>query len=1421
MSDFTPIVGIGASAGGLEALTEFVQAIPNDSGAIYVVVQHLAPDQPSLMDRLLGAHAPIPVTRVEDREIAAPDHIYIIPPGQFLEIEDGRFRLVAYDRERGVRTPIDRFFSSLAEAAGRAAFAVVLSGTGSDGTMGVRAVKSHGGVAMVQESRSARFPGMPESAAATGLVDFVLPADQLPGRIFDIVRHRRKLEDEVGQDSLLVEIEARLPEFLERLEADGAAFSGYKPGTLVRRVARRMTLRRQSTLDGYLATLDAEGEERRCLTQDFLIGVTEFFRDPAAFETLRRRALEPLLDRDRTSLRIWVPGCSTGEEANSIAILLAELMEARGDPRDWKIFGTDIDVDALRQAREGAYPEASLTSLRDDRRSRYFVREDADWRVSTALRERCVFAPHNLLQDPPFSRLDLISCRNVMIYLTADSQEALLQRFHYALNASGFLFLGPSETLGRSDRHFQTVDRSARLFRRDDAASAGFSAVAGPRPRASDLQAVGGQRTPSGETARARTDDIEAASEQAYLRLRAAPFATVDRRNEVRYVSEAMTAFVKPSSGATGTGLDAYLTPELRLPAHSAIAECRETGEPADIRDVVATIDGKHRLFDLSATPLPQAADLILLALTEVRTRDAAELEDAAPRADDARRDQELILTRKRLAALQRDFETVEQELRSANEELLSMNEELQSTNEELETSREELQSINEELETINAELTENNRQLVRANSDLKNLLESTRIATLIIDEVDCVRLFTPAVTRLFGVQDRDIGRPITDLASKVEYPELREDAMEVRRTLNPRDREVRIPDTDETFHATVRPYRTLDNRLDGVVITFVDVTNRKRNQSQLAENARVLAERYAELETLYHTAPIGLCLQDRELRYLRINETLAAINGVPAADHIGRPQMEIVPATSDEITGIQRRVFETGEPALGLEITTETPAAPGHPREFVVDYYPVRNGEEIFAIGACVREVTDKRALEREVAESEARLRRIFDDAPVCIAMHDGPEHHYTYSNPMYDRAVGGRALIGKPLREAMPDLDGWGVFEKFDTVFQTGRAIETAELEVELDGEGGRGRRIFNLLLQPWFDNDGSVEGVMSFAFDVTEQVEARRRVAASETRQRIAVDAAELGVFVWRMDEDVAHWENDRIYEIFGRDPARGPLSFVEFSETTLQSDVEIFAREIEEARQVGRLNTRVRIRRESDRALRWIEYFGLFDSEGRRAPTLTGVVADVTDRVAADERRRVLVAELEHRVKNTLATVQAIARMSARMARSTDDMVESLVSRLNAISRTHDALTAEDWDGSSLRALAEAEIAPYLDDVARRFRYRGEDLRLEPRVAMSLGLALHELATNAAKHGALSNGEGRVDLTVEGGPDGLARLEWRESGGPRVSAPSREGFGSFLVTRLLQSDLDADIEMTYAPEGVICDIRRRNGASDARS
>jgi len=1169
-----PIVAIGASAGGLEALQKLVAAIPAASGICYVVVQHLAPDHPSIMDQLLGAHSAIDVIKIEEGMLAEPDRIYVIPAGPSLTIENGRFLLHNDRKIRCVRTPIDGFFTSVAEYAGRNAFCVVLSGTGSDGTEGLRAIKAAGGVAIVQESDTARFPGMPDSAVSTGLVDFILPAERIPGRVLDIIDHRARLADTGLQERLQAELQERLSEITDLvLDTTGQNFTSYKSGTLLRRIERRMTLLRQRSVDGFITQLTQSAEERERLAQDFLIGVTKFFRDDEAFEVLRTKALEEILALNPEKIRIWVPGCSTGEETYSIAMMVIDAMEEKGSSAPLQIFGTDIDSAALLHARQGIYSAQAVKNIPPAMLKKHFVAENSNFRASGQLREVCVFAPHNLLSDPPFSRLDLVSCRNLLIYLEAEGQSAIMPRFHYALKPEGFLFLGPSESLGQHDDLFETISKSHRLFQRNDEVEKRYSTLNAMRSRPSQTglmtRTQGTWNAPKRNVA---APSIDIAAEAQFLNLYAAPFAVINSHNSVVYLSEQMARFVKPSKGAPTAELDSYLARDLRLPIRAVITQTRESGEASETRNVLVEDGDRTRLFDIKAS-LMRDSDAIMIVLEEPRQPNAEVLQAAADGQQYPGREtveHELFTTRQQLESTLAEYETSSQELRSTNEELLSMNEELQSTNEELETSREELQSINEELETMNAELNENNAQLRRANSDIKNLFESTEVATLFLDAQLCVRGHTPRTTELFGIRDRDTGRPLAELVQRFDLETLIDDIEEVGRSLSILEREVTIAKTKQTFILRVRPYRTTDNRIDGYVLTFFDISQRKQNEATLAQNANDLARQYGELETLYDTTPVGLALIDRDFKWLRINAELAEINSFSIEEHIGTPQDELIPDVNGKIRELQDRVFETGQPMLGMEVVGFTPNDPETERTWIADYYPVKSGDKVFAIGACVRDVTDERQLRRALAHNLERVEE---------------------------------------------------------------------------------------------------------------------------------------------------------------------------------------------------------------------------------------------------SEQRKSLLLAELQHRVKNTLASIAAIARFVARSSVSVDDMQNKLTTRLEAISRTHDLLTSKEWSELSIRQLLDSELAPFSKIADDRVETSGDDLILNPEEALAVGLALHELVSNSVQYGALAVEDGSVKISISQGTNpAQAAFSWQENGSfDTPSEDGKTGFGRFLLETAIERQLNGKTDLRFGEGSVAFELK----------
>ncbi len=552
------VVGVGASAGGLEALSELVSAIPDDSGLAFVVIQHLSPDHPSMMHELLASHTRLPVRKIEDGMPVEPDTIFVIPSGPALKVSSGVFRLVPRDSRAGVRTPIDTFLISLAKEYGELASCVILSGTGSDGTTGLKAVKSAGGIAIVQEAASARFAGMPDSAAATGVIDARLNPREVPTNLISLINHRDEIRGGDQTGKLYDSIETRLNSIIDLLAIkDGQDFSHYKPDTLFRRIARRMLLQMKQEIDSYLELLRRDRDERTRLMHDFLIGVTRFFRDPKAFEALTTLVIKPILNREQDKFRVWVPGCSTGEEAYSIGILFAEAMRESNDRREFQIFGTDIDMNALRQARTAIYADAALEGMPSELLDRYFSRVSANRQVDFRLRERFAFAPHNLLSDPPFSRIDFISCRNLLIYLNAEGQNSVMPRFHYSLMQSGFLFLGPSESVPADRDYFTTISRDHRIYRRNDQTSVGFSALTGrsspraviPGPHVDPARAVSpGQDDPS--------QDYEDQVDQFFLSRLSPPFLVISSSDEVRYLAGTLTPYMRHAKGVPSTNIE-------------------------------------------------------------------------------------------------------------------------------------------------------------------------------------------------------------------------------------------------------------------------------------------------------------------------------------------------------------------------------------------------------------------------------------------------------------------------------------------------------------------------------------------------------------------------------------------------------------------------------------------------------------------------------------------------------------------------------------------------------------------------------------------------------------------------------------------------------------------------------------------------
>jgi two-component system, chemotaxis family, CheB/CheR fusion protein len=1127
-------VGIGASAGGLAAFKTFLANMPPDTGMAFVLVQHLDPHHPSMLVDLLAPHTAMRVAQATNGEKVGANRVYIIPPDATLTIENGTLQVTTPAPPREHRRPIDTFFASLAKDQGERAASIVLSGVGSDGTAGLRAVKASGGLTLAQaEFDETAMKGMPNSAAATGLVDHVVAVEAMPEKL---VAHQEQLSATSGWRAAQASHED-WQQHLKKISAllrrgVGHDFAGYKENTLVRRVQRRMQVLQLDAVTAYIARLDADPHEADLLFRELLIGVTEFFRDLEAFDALRTTVFPSLFkDRDPDdAIRVWVPGCATGEEVYSLAILLKEAMTAEGVDLKVQIFGTDLDAAAIAVARAARYRKAG-SKLSPDRLKLWFADEGDMHCPIKAVREMCIFSVHSIVKDPPFSKLDLISCRNVLIYLNGELQHRVIQTFHYALKPGAHLFLGPSEGVTRGTELFALIDKKHRILQRRDNGSSAF-----PGFRSVD---VGDPSAPSPPRPGLVGDSIDRSARRV-IEPYAPAYFVIDRNHDiVRFSGADAGQYLEPSAGAASLNLFSILRRTLRPDVRAAVLSA-----VVDRRGIVQQIaasgpDGQSGPLSLIVEPIE--AGLFVVAFRELAVDGATE-SSASEAGTGSTTEQELRAAKAQIRAATSELETYMEEAKSATEEMQSVNEELQSSNEELETAKEEMQSINEELQTLNGELQSKNEALGRANDDLQNLLDSTQIATLFLDRDLRIRNFTPAMTAIFRVRDGDIGRPITDIVSRLSYEDLLRDAEEVQRTLGIVEREVRPVDgKGHAFVLRMRPYRTVDDRLDGVVLTFMDVT---------------------------------------EMR---------------VAQQAGEQLVSIVQSSNDAIVG----------KTLDGIVTSWN-----------------RSAERLFGYAA--------------------------DE------------------------------IVGKSI----------------------------------------------TLLIPPGRDD---------------EEPSIIARI---------------------RRGEHIEHYETVR---------RRKDGSLV---------DILLSVSPIKDA--------------------------------GGRILGASKVAHDIGERKRAEKLLRTVMHELSHRSKNLLSVIQAMAHQTGRLSPSIESFLERFNARIQGLAASQDLLVSQDWSGARLEDLVRQQLQAFGEEDGGRVEISGPTVLVTPDAAQTLGLALHELATNASKYGALSVPQGKVAVqwNIEPGSGSPRfRMSWRERGGPRVNAPERSGFGRMLIERLTAEKLEATVLLAFERDGVM--------------
>jgi two-component system, chemotaxis family, CheB/CheR fusion protein len=1064
-----PVVALGASAGGLEALEQLFKLMPADSGMAFVIIQHLEPSTTSSMPEILSRFTQMPVAIAAEGLQVKPNSIYLIPPNKNMGIRNGVLFLEELKQPSEFTLTVDFFFHSLAGEKGPESIGIILSGTGTDGTLGLMAIKAELGTILVQDPTSSRYDGMPLSAVKTGLADFILKPEEMPRKLIQL--GQLAASNKVKFETLVAEAGESLQQiFAILLARTGHDFSGYKKATILRRLQRRMSVNQISNIAAYVRFLQEEEKEANELLNDLLISVTSFFRDPEAFESLKTQLKEMIKAKTPGSdLRGWVAGCATGEETYSVTILISEILDEVKMRLQVQVYGTDIDLDALRTARAGLYPADITEEVSPERLQRYFVKEHNGYRIRKEIRDKVVFAPQDFTKDPPFSKMDLICCRNLLIYLESDMQKKLLPLMHYALKPGGMIFLGPSETVSESADLFSLLDRKWKIYQRRDIA------VAPERlkfPTTFAPSSTGLFEEPERELAKTKIPEL---SEKVFLDKYAPTFAVVDEKYRPVYVRGRTGKYLELSSGQPNWSILEMAREGLKMNLSSALFRAAAEKKINIHEGISVKTNGDFQTINLIVAPFEEPGippGYLMIVFQETGTTITKTGDTGKESEQTTELEQQLKTVRENLQTTVEELEATNEELKSANEELQSNNEELQSTNEELDTSREELQSLNEELTTMNSELRDKNDQLVQANDDLRNFLDRTDIAIIFLDEELKIRSFTPASCDVFKLRDIDIGRPLGEISSELAYDNVIGDAQEVLHTFQ--HKKIDVQSKDERWYTMrILPYRTLQNTISGLVLSFLDIDQQKRAVNELGnanmqlqealeerrkaerEKAYLLKEsneRLNDLQTLLDNASVAIWIA-REPECLTItgNKYANQLFGVQAGDNISKSaeQSEVALSYKAFRGSIELKPGElpaqvaaaTGKPVFPYEI--ELVFEDGRRINMIIGAVPLldANGQVRGSVSIGT-DITEQKKIENSLRESEGQANALIKYAPTGI-------YEIDFSGPKFISINEATLNLTGYTREEMFALGPLGILD------DEGKKVFTDRIRRQLAGE------------------------------------------------------------------------------------------------------------------------------------------------------------------------------------------------------------------------------------------------------------------------------------------------------------------------------------------------------------------------------
>lgn len=1151
------VVGIGASAGGVTALEDFFTNLPGKPSIAFVVVTHLSPEHESNLAPIIQKHTAMPVIQISETVPVRPGTVYVIPPAKQLSMDDGHIELSDLETSRSDRAPIDFFFRTLAETHTEWSAAIVLSGSGADGSVGLPRIKEMGGLTLAQDPDQAQYNQMPKNAIATGFVDEIMPVERMGQWLLNYNQNRHKIEltgpapdedtsgegDGIDADNVLSRGDTLL-EILALLRArTGHNFALYKRSTLNRRIERRMQVNDLHKLTDYLAFLGSHQAEVQALLRDLLISVTNFFRDREVWENLETNVI-PVLFQGKDSVdsvvRVWVAGCATGEEAYSLAILLHEYASRLTMPPKLQIFATDLDENAIAVAREGSYPETIALDVSPDRLRQFFNHTGRRYRVHKEVRETILFAAHDLLKDPPFSRLDLVTCRNLLIYLNKDAQEQLLSLFHFSLKVEGFLLLGTSETADGLPQLFSGFDKKHHIYTRRTLPRFFQPVPVLPSAEHSEKSRPGEViRRPVVPPAIVDKTVLPGELHQNMLEVYAPPSVVIDEKFDIVHLSDHAGRYMQFRGGEPSVNLIRVVHPDLRLDLRSGLYNAAQRGKANETRRIQVNLDGTERGVRLIIRPVKEPASLqgyILVIFDEIDETAEKEVLPASEtishgkpgsKNDEAEAfahqlEEENEVLKSQLRTTVEQYETSLEELKASNEELQAINEELRSATEELETSREELQAVNEELLTVNQELKINVEEVSHVNSDLQNLMVSTDIATIFLNRQLRIKRYTPKVEQLFNIIPTDIDRPLAHLTHRLHYNGLVDDVEKVLRDLTPTQREVRTH--DETWYLVrVLPYRTLEDRIEGVVLTFLDITERKHSEAALLESE----ERF---RVLVNQATAGVCRVDLTSRLTFTNHKMAEILGFSDSELAGKSLFEL---THSEDRADYRRLFdEMVANNQAFQIENRLTCKNGSTIWVSASVSPLRDssGKTQSAV-AVIIDISERKRIETDLRESEDRLQRALEIETVGVIFFR-PEGPITSANQGFLR------MSGYTEDDVKKGLVRWDIMTPPEWMPQSRHALEeffslgrTTPYEKEYIRKDGT--RYWALFAATRVSDEEGVE----YIIDITESKRAEQAVKESENRFRTLADL--VPDLLWSNDpQGEIHWYNQRWLDYTGQ-------------------------------------------------------------------------------------------------------------------------------------------------------------------------------------------------------------------------------------------------------------------------------------------